>query len=196
MEVAKTRAALSAQGQYRSLAHCMRNCVKHEGVGALYKGLLASLVGIVPYSGVDLALYSLLKDTYAAHFPDSEPGVLTLLACGSTATTCAQLVSYPLQLVRTRLQAQGMEGRPVIYNGIVDCVSKTVHAEGLRGLYRGILPNFMVSARAARCAHASSSSTIRAHRASRSAAVCSRPCRNPSPRWRSRTRRTRCASAS
>jgi len=194
MEVAKTRAALSAQGQYRSLAHCMRNCVKHEGVGALYKGLLASLVGIVPYSGVDLALYSLLTDTYAAHFPDSEPGVLTLLACGSTATTCAQLVSYPLQLVRTRLQAQGMEGRPVIYNGIVDCVAKTVNTEGIRGLYRGILPNFMVSAGRLKGAHglidrsACAPRLPHRHRSYRA-------CRSRYRRWPSRTRPTRCASA-
>jgi hypothetical protein len=144
LEVAKTRFALSTRGQYRSIGHCVSVCVQHEGPRALYRGMLASIVGIIPYSGVDLALYSLLKDTYEQRFPDREPGLLTLLCCGATATTCAQAVSYPLQLVRTRLQAQGMEGRPIAYNGILDCIAKTVRAEGLRGLYRGILPNFMV----------------------------------------------------
>lgn len=37
----------------------------------------------------------------------TEPGVLALLACGTCSSTCGQLASYPLALVRTRLQARG-----------------------------------------------------------------------------------------
>ena len=32
---------------------------------------------------------------------------MVLLVCGVTSSTCGQLSSYPLALVRTRLQAQG-----------------------------------------------------------------------------------------
>lgn len=42
---------------------------------------------------------------YAANSTD--PGVLVLLACGTVSSTCGQLASYPLALVRTRMQAQG-----------------------------------------------------------------------------------------
>lgn len=34
------------------------------------------------------------------------PGVLVLLACGTISSTCGQLASYPLALIRTKLQAQ------------------------------------------------------------------------------------------
>ena len=38
---------------------------------------------------------------------NAQPGVMALLACGTVSSTCGQLASYPLALVRTRLQAQG-----------------------------------------------------------------------------------------
>ena len=35
------------------------------------------------------------------------PGVLVLLACGTVSSTCGQLASYPLALIRTRMHAAG-----------------------------------------------------------------------------------------
>ena len=40
-------------------------------------------------------------------YKDQDPNVLVLLACGTTSSTCGQLASYPLALIRTRLQAEG-----------------------------------------------------------------------------------------
>lgn len=45
--------------------------------------------------------------------------------------------------MRTKLQAQGMPGRPVRYSGLSDALRQTIAEEGVRGLYRGIGPNFM-----------------------------------------------------
>ena len=45
---------------------------------------------------------------YISRNPDQQdPGVMVLLACGTMSSTVGQLTSYPLALVRTRLQAQG-----------------------------------------------------------------------------------------
>jgi solute carrier family 25 (mitochondrial phosphate transporter), member 23/24/25/41 len=62
---------------------------------------------------------------------------------GAVSSTCGQIVAYPMALVRTRLQAQGMDGNPVLYSGTYDCLRTTVRQEGVRGLYRGIMANFL-----------------------------------------------------
>lgn len=56
-----------------------------------------------------LCIYQTLKLFYLRSHPDrKDPGLIVLLLCGSASSTCGQLASYPLALIRTRLQAQGM----------------------------------------------------------------------------------------
>ncbi|KAK6034176.1 hypothetical protein COOONC_28317 [Cooperia oncophora] len=77
----------------------------------MFQGYIPNLLGIIPYAGIDLAIYETLKKYYVRHHRDSaEPGVLALLACGTCSSTCGQLASYPLALVRTRLQARAISG--------------------------------------------------------------------------------------
>jgi solute carrier family 25 phosphate transporter 23/24/25/41 len=68
------------------------------------------------------------------------PGVLLLLACGTISSTCGQLVSYPLALIRTRLQAHPKHEHEVNW---LRMVSNIWDEEGFRGLYRGLVPNFL-----------------------------------------------------
>lgn len=54
-------------------------------------------------------LFKTLKNFYLNYHKNesADPGVFVLLACGTASSTCGQLASYPLSLVRTKLQAQG-----------------------------------------------------------------------------------------
>jgi solute carrier family 25 phosphate transporter 23/24/25/41 len=73
---------------------------------------------------------------------------LQLTHCFS-ATGLLQVVSYPLALIRTRLQAQGMGGGTCKYSGTLDVLRKTLQHEGFLGLYKGLLPNICKLAPAA-----------------------------------------------
>ena len=66
-----------------------------------------------------------------------------MLSMGATANICGSIVSYPLQLVRTKLQSQGMPGKKKYFDGVFDCLSQTYKRFGIRGLYSGLIPNFM-----------------------------------------------------
>ncbi|KAG8441474.1 hypothetical protein GDO86_007003 [Hymenochirus boettgeri] len=145
MEVLKTRLALRRTGQYSGMSDCARQILRTEGIRAFSKGYLPNLLGIVPYAGIDLAVYETLKNTWLQRYRSSttaDPGILVLLACGTVSSTCGQIASYPLALVRTRMQAQAsVQGSPQL--SMMALFHNIVSQEGFFGLYRGIAPNFL-----------------------------------------------------
>uniref|UniRef100_A0A8C6SBQ3 Solute carrier family 25 member 23b n=1 Tax=Neogobius melanostomus TaxID=47308 RepID=A0A8C6SBQ3_9GOBI len=144
MEVLKTRLTLRRTGQYCGLLHCARHILATEGVGAFYRGYLPNTLGIIPYAGIDLAVYETLKNAWLQKYcvDTADPGVLVLLACGTVSSTCGQLASYPLSLVRTRMQAQALsKDNPRLT--MVGQFRHIVSHEGVPGLYRGLTPNFL-----------------------------------------------------
>jgi hypothetical protein len=92
------------------------------------------------YSAIDMSTFEALKLAYLRSIRKDEPGVLALLAFGSISGSVGATVVYPLNLVRTRLQASGSSGHPERYSGIADVVSKTYGRDGWRGFYRGLVP--------------------------------------------------------
>ncbi|XP_030641773.1 calcium-binding mitochondrial carrier protein SCaMC-2-B isoform X1 [Chanos chanos] len=144
MEVLKTRLALRKTGQYSGIVDCAKHVFQKEGVAAFYKGYIPNMLGIIPYAGIDLAVYETLKNSWLQRCAtdSADPGVFVLLACGTISSTCGQLASYPLALVRTRMQAQAsVEGSPQMT--MTGLFKHIVQTEGATGLYRGLAPNFM-----------------------------------------------------
>ncbi|KAJ8363086.1 hypothetical protein SKAU_G00119170 [Synaphobranchus kaupii] len=144
LEVLKTRLTLRTTGQYSGLTDCALKILQKEGVGAFYKGYLPNVLGIVPYAGIDLAVYETLKNAWLLRYGESsaDPGVLVLVGCGTLSSTCGQVASYPLALIRTRMQAQAsLVGTPQL--SMLGQLKYIVSQEGLHGLYRGIGANFL-----------------------------------------------------
>ncbi|EEH58646.1 uncharacterized protein MICPUCDRAFT_14714 [Micromonas pusilla CCMP1545] len=144
LEVIKTRLAVTPPGSAGGdgIAAMASHVVAREGARGLFRGLAPSVVGIFPYAGIDLMANSILKDALARRCEGAgkEPGVVQLLGCGMASSTTAMLCTYPLNLIRTKLQTSGMEGA-VKYAGPVDCFRRVVAKDGLGGLYRGVAPN-------------------------------------------------------
>lgn len=142
----KTRLALRRSGTLnRGILPSALTIFRTEGGAAFYKGYVPNMLGVIPYAGVDLAIYERLKRLYVEKMQKEEPGVLGLLGCGAASASCGMLASYPLTLVRTRLQARGMPGAPADKGGTT-MTSQFQHIwanEGPRGFYRGILPNYL-----------------------------------------------------
>ncbi|ATZ56259.1 Bcsal1 [Botrytis cinerea B05.10] len=122
---------------------------KQGGIPFAYRGLTMGLVGMFPYSAIDLATFETLKGYMARRtmkrFGCSEaeamPGPFVTGAIGAFSGAFGASIVYPINLLRTRLQAQGTVLHPPTYTGIMDVAQKTLKNEGFRGLYKGLAPN-------------------------------------------------------
>ena len=57
LQVLKTRLALRKTGQYSGMVDCAIKVYKNEGVSVFYRGYIPNIIGIIPYAGIDLAIY-------------------------------------------------------------------------------------------------------------------------------------------
>lgn len=138
MEVLKTRLATSKTGQFKGMVACASFIFRNEGILAFYRGMLPAMLGVIPYAGIDLAVYETLRSQYQSEHPGKEPGTILLLGYGAVSSTCGQLASYPLALVRTRLQAH-----PEIKHGMVAEFRHVISHGGVTALYRGMAANVL-----------------------------------------------------
>lgn len=121
------------------------------GLRAYYRGVTMGLVGMFPYSAIDMGAFEMFKTTYISykskqlgvHEEDIHlPGYITG-AMGATSGAFGASIVYPLNVLRTRLQTQGTTLHPERYTGIWDVAVKTLQNEGPRGLYKGLMPNLL-----------------------------------------------------
>ncbi|ESO06712.1 hypothetical protein HELRODRAFT_64745 [Helobdella robusta] len=142
MEVLKTRLSLRKTGQFDGVLDCARKIYARDGYHCFFKGYLTNLLGIIPYAGIDLAIYEQLKHWYIEKYPDKrEPGSLVLLACGTISSSCGAVASYPLALIRAKQQMNVSVHQVEL--SLAGHLRYILANEGPRGLYRGLAPNFL-----------------------------------------------------
>ena len=127
--------------RYTGMGDCFRRHISEMGPTSLWRGNVANCVRYVPTAACNL----MFKDTFKRIFPvynkntDFAMFAFTQIVCGSFAGAVTNTIVYPLIYVRTALGAD--IGKVKMYNGIGDCLMKTVKQNGFGSLYNGIGPS-------------------------------------------------------
>lgn len=106
--VVKTRME-SGTFQYRSVTAAISHILSTEGVRGLARGLGPTLVRDVPFSGLYLAFYDVLKSKSPAWLSSSSPECAHMVA-GLGAGLLASIVTQPADVVKTRMQTSSIPG--------------------------------------------------------------------------------------
>ncbi|XP_054830764.1 mitochondrial uncoupling protein 3-like [Eublepharis macularius] len=127
--------------KYKGVLGTITTMVKMEGPKSLYNGLVAGLQRQMSFASIRIGLYDSVKQFYTPKGSDHTSIVTRLLAgctTGAMAVTCAQ----PTDVVKVRFQAHiRLVDGPKKYNGTVDAYRTIAREEGVKGLWKGTLPN-------------------------------------------------------
>jgi solute carrier family 25 protein 42 len=130
LENLRARLAVDLEARYsRGYIEAVRNIARSDGFLSLYSGLRPTLAGIIPYAGTSFAVYETLKS--------EEANYGRRLLIGAIAGFIAQATTYPLDVIRRRMQV-----RPLENTSVASTFMKIVKNEGMiRGLYKGLSMN-------------------------------------------------------
>lgn len=112
------------------------------GFVALYRGLGPTLAGVAPYVGINFATYEAMRKLVTRE-GEANPSALGKLLAGGMSGAVAQSITYPFDVLRRRFQVNTMSGLGYQYKGLWDAIKVIVRGEGIRGLYKGLLPNLL-----------------------------------------------------
>ncbi|KAF8715680.1 hypothetical protein HU200_026620 [Digitaria exilis] len=148
LDIAHTRLAADIgrtdTRQFRGIRHFIQTVYKKNGIRGVYRGLPASLQGMVVHRGLYFGGFDTAKDVLV---PLESP-LWQRWVVAQAVTSMAGLISYPLDTVRRRMMMQsGMDVQ--MYSSTLDCWRKIYRMEGVRSFYRGALSNMFRSTGAA-----------------------------------------------
>ncbi|XP_051908438.1 mitochondrial basic amino acids transporter-like isoform X3 [Hippocampus zosterae] len=155
MELAKTRMQMQGSGEkkssrkmYKNSADCLLRIYRREGVRGINRGMVTTFVRETPGFGIYFLAYDVLTRRLGCE-PDARYLIPKLLFAGGLAGMASWLSTYPVDVIKSRLQADGVGGVNR-YAGIADCVRQSVRKEGYlvftRGLTSTLLRAFPVNA--------------------------------------------------
>ena len=133
--------------QFRGIYHFLSTIHKKDGIRGIYRGLPASIQGMVVHRGLYFGGFDTIKEILSDE-SKTELALWKRWVVAQSVTTSAGLLSYPLDTVRRRMMMQSGLEQP-IYHSTLDCWRTIYRTEGVTSFYRGALSNVFRSTGAA-----------------------------------------------
>ncbi|KAG7087499.1 hypothetical protein E1B28_013460 [Marasmius oreades] len=129
-------------GKYSTSWLMIKKIMREEGMRGFYKGLSASYLGVAEGT-IQWVLYEKLKRLSAGR--EGEGGLqewFGMLGSAGTAKCVATVITYPHEVIRTRLRQPRVDGI-LKYTGLMQTLRLVIAEEGAKSLYGGLSAHLM-----------------------------------------------------
>ncbi|XP_077220967.1 mitochondrial substrate carrier family protein [Tasmannia lanceolata] len=137
LETIRTHLMVGSSGH--STVEVFQSIMKTDGWPGLFRGNLVNVIRVAPSKAVELFAYDTVKKSLTPELGEHPkipfPPSLVAGACAGVSST---LLTYPLELLKTRLTIQ--RG---VYDNFLHAFLKIVREEGPAELYRGLTPSLI-----------------------------------------------------
>ncbi|KAJ0755475.1 putative mitochondrial carrier protein [Helianthus annuus] len=142
IELIKIRLQLQTRIQHKHMEKgplsVARSIITTEGWRGMYRGLTITALRDAPSHGFYFWTYEFMREKlHPGCRKSGQESFNTMLVAGGLAGVASWVCCYPLDVVKTRIQAQTPDSI-VKYNGIIDCFKKSVTNDGYGVLFRGL----------------------------------------------------------
>ncbi|GAA0142324.1 mitochondrial carrier protein [Lithospermum erythrorhizon] len=120
--------------KYHSICTCFTTLLREQGPSAFWRGWTGKFFGYGAQGACRFGLYEYFKNIYSNALVDQNRSLIFFLSSAS-AEVIANVALCPFEAIKVRVQAQ-----PNFAKGLVDGFPKIYSSEGMRGLYRGLVP--------------------------------------------------------
>ncbi|CAG9771922.1 unnamed protein product [Ceutorhynchus assimilis] len=140
-DLARARMAVTHKLEYATLREVFQKIYSLEGVSAFWRGFIPTMAGVSLYAGMSFFTYDTLKMLYREHINNAymiHP--MASMLSGAIAGVLGQSTSYPLDIVRRRMQTDTTGKYPNMHQTIL----YVYRTEGIRkGFYKGLTMNWI-----------------------------------------------------
>ncbi|XP_029073170.1 mitochondrial coenzyme A transporter SLC25A42 isoform X1 [Monodon monoceros] len=142
LDLVRARMAVTPKEMYSNIFHVFIRISREEGLKTLYHGFIPTVLGVIPYAGLSFFTYETLKSLHREYSGRLQPYPFERMIFGACAGLIGQSASYPLDVVRRRMQTAGVTGHQ--RTSITRTMHTIMREEGVvRGLYKGLSMNWL-----------------------------------------------------
>jgi len=155
----KLQSQFGRSGTYKGVFDAARVIIRARGILGLYQGYGATILRNAPGCANSLMVYEACArelgkwatstadgNVHSAPgmrmttTPSTPPPLWVSMISGAVAGLAFWALTYPLEIIKSRLQADSVLASDRRYRSWADCARQTYGERGLAGMYRGFLP--------------------------------------------------------
>ena len=130
--------------KYKNVFQTAGTIVKEEGVSALYKGIVPTILRQSINQGVNFTAYHFLKKSVMEYTNREKLSSWQHLILGGISGGMGPIANCPIDVIKTRLQRQVLvSGTKPKYIGIIQGIGLIQKEEGTMALWKGLGPRLM-----------------------------------------------------